>query len=465
MKVIRTVMIYSLKDYLGSLRLFLSFIIVVLLMAFGALVYSQQYQQELMDYRGNRTEQDRRIQEESRSLASVVMKDRYAFKRPSPLQFIVDGGEASLPNKVPFNVNVVMSPEREAYINYMIPPFEGIDWDFIVRVIFSFIAIALTYDAVSGERERGTLRLIMANPVPRDKYIIGKFLAAFFALATPLLFGGLISVAIVVVYGHISLSSQDLLRGTMHMLLSLFYIALFVLIGLLVSIRAKKSSASLVVLLLIWVCLVIAIPGVARPVAIIHRDISRRDVFNRQVSEILDDTIKEYEGQDVSHAPLDVAPIDDSEYRWAEMMDKVDAREQEMVDNYWAAKLEQSRLARSISMVSPAGLYRFAGQDLLNTGIARQEEYVRSVKAFRGVLADFGREMDALDKDSPHILFREWYMSQKPVDPDIVPRYGEKDSGDWGGFESGLRGMMVLISEVLVLFIAAHVSFLRSDVR
>lgn len=465
MNTTRVIMNYTLKDYLTSLRLLIGFVIIVFLMASGALIYSQRYQQEILDYRGNIIDVDSRIRDESGSLAGVVTMEYGAYRQPSPLQFVVDGGEETMPNKIPFTVNLRMSPEREGGGNYMLPPFEGIDWDFITRVILSFMAIALTYDAISGERSRGTLRLIMSNPVPRDKLITGKFLAALAALVFPLLLGAVISLAIVTTYGGISIGEADLARVGAHLVLSIAYIAVFVLLGLIISIVSRKSSSSLVILLLIWVCLVISIPGMARPVSVISMELRSRKDFEQEVSRLLESVMREYEGRDVSHAPMEVAPIDESEYLWAEMMDRVDSREQELVDHYWTRKMEQANLARKISMLSPAGLYQFAGHDIVNTGLVRQEEFVRSVNAYRGTLADFGRGMDSRDPDSPHILFRTWYMSQKPVDPDLVPRYQDDRERQGGGISAGLQKGFYLLAEILVLFIVAHVSFLRSDVR
>jgi len=277
-----TIMTYSLKDYLASLRLFLGFIMVIFLMSSGAFIYCQRYQQQVLDYRGHMIDIDRGIREESRSLANVVTMDLEGFREPSSLQFVVDADEDNLPNKIPFTVNLLMSPTREGGVNYMLMPFEGIDWDFIVRVILSFVAIALTYDAISGERARGTLRLIMSNPVPRDKFLTGKFLASLLALTIPLLLGVLIAVGVVTIYGGINLGDQDILRFSLHLALSVLYIALFVLLGLIVSIFARKSSSSLVILLLIWVCLVVAVPGMARPVAVISMDLkSQKKLRNR----------------------------------------------------------------------------------------------------------------------------------------------------------------------------------------
>ena len=465
MKTARIVMAYTLKDYLVSLRLLIGSIVVLFLMISGACIYSLRYQEQMADYRGSRVDADAEIGARSAHLADVVTMDRRAFRSPSPLQFVVDGGEAVLPNVIPYSVNLTMQGEREGGENDMLPPFEGMDWDFIIRVILSFVAIALTYDAVSGEREQGTLRLILSNPVPRDQFITGKFLAALAALSIPLLLGSAISIAVVRVYGDVPVGLAEARAVATHLGLSMIYIALFVLLGILVSIHSRRSASSLVVLLLLWVILVVAIPGMARPVAVMREEIVGRRVFDDEVSRILADILAEYEGQDVSHAPPDVAPVDESEYRWAEMMSRVDAREQEMVNHYRGEKLAQAAFARAVSVLSPAGLYRFAGQDLIGTGLRRQRDFVSAVNDFRGTLADYGREADAADPDSPHILYRAWYMSRKAVDPDAVPRYRDDARYAVGGLEAGLGGGLWLFAEALVLFVLAHIGFLRSDVR
>ena len=42
-----------------------------------------------------------------------------------------------------------------------------IDFTTVIAIILSFLAIALGYDTISGEREQGTLRQVMTNPIPR----------------------------------------------------------------------------------------------------------------------------------------------------------------------------------------------------------------------------------------------------------------------------------------------------------
>ena len=54
--------------------------------------------------------------------------------------------------------------------------FGGLDFLFSVTVVFSLLALLFTHDSICHERERGTLKLMLANPLPRDKILLGKFL-------------------------------------------------------------------------------------------------------------------------------------------------------------------------------------------------------------------------------------------------------------------------------------------------
>ena len=49
--------------------------------------------------------------------------------------------------------------------------FPLIDLTFIVTILLSLAALILSYDAVCGEKEDGTLKLMLANGLPRFKIV------------------------------------------------------------------------------------------------------------------------------------------------------------------------------------------------------------------------------------------------------------------------------------------------------
>ena len=50
------------------------------------------------------------------------------------------------------------------------------DLVFIIGVFLSLMVFLLSYDSISGEREEGTLRLVFSYNVPRDTFLLGKYI-------------------------------------------------------------------------------------------------------------------------------------------------------------------------------------------------------------------------------------------------------------------------------------------------
>ena len=97
------------------------------------------------------------------------------FQPPNPLKVFVRGVEDR--NGMVYKISSYKEPEAQA------PPRDNplsvlspsMDLVFFVGVIMSLLAVVFGYDAVAGEKERGTLRLMLTYPVPRDTVLLGKW--------------------------------------------------------------------------------------------------------------------------------------------------------------------------------------------------------------------------------------------------------------------------------------------------
>lgn len=67
-----------------------------------------------------------------------------------------------------------------------------------VSVIVPLIAIAVAYAAVSGERQSGSLKLLLSLPFSRLDVIVGKLVGRFFVVALPLVASLLLTIALLV---------------------------------------------------------------------------------------------------------------------------------------------------------------------------------------------------------------------------------------------------------------------------
>jgi Cu-processing system permease protein len=111
----------------------------------------------------------------------------------------------------------------------------------LVTYLIPLIALVLGFDAVVGERERGTLELLLALPVTRAEVLLGKFcgLAATLAVATALGFG-LAGIAFVGDGGPALFDYAGFVLSAI--LLGFAFLAIAVLLSVLAPDRASASG-------------------------------------------------------------------------------------------------------------------------------------------------------------------------------------------------------------------------------
>jgi len=129
-----------------------------------------------------------------------------------------------------------------------------------IAILGPILGIALGYDAISGERERGTLKLILARPVYRDSIINGKALAGLCIIVMTMGITGLLTMALgVLVYG-MSLTLDNLTRFGLYTLLSILITLAFYAMAILFSVLSKRSSTSLAINIVIWATFAFILP-------------------------------------------------------------------------------------------------------------------------------------------------------------------------------------------------------------
>lgn len=206
----------------------------------------------------------------SSSFAKIQLRLREVVARPNPLSILVGGpgdalrGEYDAGGAGPGGEGDA-APESGSG-SPASRRFDPLDLGFVAAVVMTFMAVLFAYDAVSGERERGTLRLVLSNPVPKDAVLLGKYLGGMGSVLLAFLVATLVALAIVATLG-IPLRGAEWARlgivlGGVALLLSAFY-----LLGLLASSLSRRSATSLLVLSLAWLVLVFGVGNVAAVVA------------------------------------------------------------------------------------------------------------------------------------------------------------------------------------------------------
>lgn len=115
----------------------------------------------------------------------------------------------------------------------------------LVIYLIPLIALLLGFDAIVGERERGSLDLLLALPITRLELLLGKYLGLAGALALSTVAGfGLVAALL---YRHISWAGLYHYVGFMFssVLLGLAFLSLAVLISVLARDRTRASGLAI----------------------------------------------------------------------------------------------------------------------------------------------------------------------------------------------------------------------------
>lgn len=413
----------TVADNLRSLRFQLSLLVLLAFFIGNGVVYS---------WKGDRaTIEEAQILGAAESayqsvetVADAVDRNYRIISLPTGYEFIAEAGS----DWYPYAYNVRPTTAASSYFgssrgtNSWLRPFEILDWSFIVRFVVSFLCIALVYDALSGERESGTLRLLLANPVPRAHVIVGKYAAHLVSLLAAVGVGVVVSLLIMGLAGVLELDAGVALLVFLFLLATAAYATVFLLLGLGISAATGQSATSLVVLVLLWALLLVVIPQCSRLVVL-----TTTTPFGGNRWELYSQTNAALEEEGLALRPMDRARAGnfDLELRYAQRYRQLDQSLQSMRHAALRHELDEYATARLVNSLSPGFAFHYTLERLTANGIHRFEHFAPQATGYLEHLRSFLRDRDEADPDSPHVRFFPTYMSQAPMDPRHIPRFSE----------------------------------------
>ena len=470
---------------LTTLRFALMIILLPVLFVANALMYSlggDGYMVQVNTYNRQGTQQTKHIEDSAnKSLAELALVGPGEIaKSPSRLVFCADGADAQIPRSVKMESGGSWSRtgQHETEDYEWTPPWTleyplqiksrsamqriKIDWVFI-GVLMSFFAILFTFDAIAGERARGTLSLIMSNTISRGQVLLGKYLGAFLTLMVPLIVGIFISLLVILLFGNIPFVSSHWLRILGMVGLFALHVSIFIFLGLFFSSRVSNPITSLVWLLLTWVCLAFVFPSLLGTFVGNLNPILSVDEVSMQKEAQLGQLRDEFRPNGGASSKLSkAASVENPEATrlWADYFSREIETKTRFADGQIDSQFKQVQLARDLTQISPIATFQYAMEGLANTGIVSYMNFVKQARRYRQTFIDFIKAEDRSDPESLHIYPVKEGLSQKPVDPDAVPVFEERIS-----YRSVLSQVGLLVLFNLLFFIVAQVSFLMSEIK
>ncbi len=132
-----------------------------------------------------------------------------------------------------------------------------------VSMVGAVLAIFLGFDAFSGERENGTIKLLLTKPLYRDQIVTGKLLGAACVIGSLL---GITLIVNIVLFGAVSGLIPDIgeiSRLAAFMIIAFLYMMSFYIAALFVSIKTTNRAFGFMAMMIVWIFISFVIPQLA----------------------------------------------------------------------------------------------------------------------------------------------------------------------------------------------------------
>ena len=471
----------ELYDHLNSLRFAFTAVLLLILMIINAIGYLGEHKAASTAYQKKVSASLDKMRSNADNLYNLVREGPgILYKKPSSLSFCISSGEAFIPESaqgVPDGWSITTSdslvvgaiwrmeyPQSNPNLWDIMPDSTDVDWGNIISIVLSLVAILFTFDAISSEKEHGTLRLTLSNSISRGTVLVSKFLAALITISIPFLIAALINLFLLYTSGSIVLRSSEWLRLGVIVFIAVVFVSIFLALGLLISSRVSNSSTSLTILLLIWAVWVVLLPSTLGALTSGLQPTMTSEEFDDRVQNLFDNLDAKYDRrQRFSKMPSRKIPASEGTLLWSKYIKEEAENSEGLNEAHVDAQIAQIQLARSITRVSPAASVRYAIESLAGTGFTRHVQFLAQVRRYADEFRVFLVETDRADPESPHAVGPKEGTSEKPVSFESIPKFEDRISFS-GAYTAAATDILLLVLFFVVLFVGAFLSFLRVDV-
>lgn len=470
--MMRVLFIKEIREALASRRFWVVLALCLVLIPLGVEVSLKDYQTRLHNYQ----EAVRIYRDQTKTVVYVLYNGGKAFAPPSPLSFLSHGLELVLPNIAETQSKYMQPPAvmrfsnnqgRDNLYEFFYGPFDLI---FIIGVVMSFLAVIMTYGAIAGEKEQGTLRQILSNSVPRAKIILAKATANGVVLIIPFLLALVLSLAILEFQGNPSLFVGGAwILITVAVLVAVLLIGAFFNLGLLVSALTKQAVPALVTLLLAWVFLYGVYPRLAAAAAQVIYPVKSEARVALEKNQIRRNIEKERDAE--INLVAKIKPNDEKSDAYKEGQQKqldIHNKYQSQLETNWQnleRDTEERRktgiaLTANIARLSPVSCFIRPLAELGGTGWLEYQQFSTQVRQYLDVLNRdiFNKQIETRMMGWSSTAIVAFQSAAAPVfeyvrtPPEVVIR-------------DVLPDIVMLILFNLVFFAGAFICFIRYDPR
>ena len=487
-------------------RFMIGFIVCVLSTAVAVFVQVDDYEKRLAGY----NTAVREAQVEAREWDLYVNIRPKAHRKPNPLGIFNVGTENFGANTVTVELSKPIfefvtfpiwlpATQKRGSANPFLAMFLTVDVVFIFKIVLSALAILFAYNTISGEREDGTLRLVLSNAIPRDVVVLGKYLGGMLSLFPIVLVSLIVALLLAISAPATAFDGDDLAHIILICGVSLLYVSTWYLLGLVLSVWTKEAATTLILSMFIWVLLTgvhsnmvtfavekfLPYPSKSeetylQPAFDVWDQFRKeRDAYIKQRGyENLGKSISWEPGTDStgtrsgsmsggyflteSYSVNSISKADTSIFQeilgyQEELRVAYADKAEEILKEPAEVRERNARFADALSRISFAEAYHFAVGAIAGTDRQRYNDFIADSRAYKREVVEYLRDKKAFSS-------RAWFSNDTgAAELTDLPVFQHRRLDLSESFSRASMDILILLAWNIVLFMTAYVSFLRYD--
>jgi ABC-type transport system involved in multi-copper enzyme maturation permease subunit len=492
----------ELLDNLMTFRFAAAVFIMLLLVVATTAVLIKDYEKRLASYDTAVKKHRQEMLEERTYSAANLTIDR----PPNPLSIFNVGLDKRLGNSLSVEylfVPTLWDAWKHGADNPFLNLFSSIDLVFIFQGILSLLALVFAYDTLAGERERGTLRLVLTHPVRHGQILFAKYVSGMICLLIPLLMCILLVLIMLTTSTSVFLSADDFLRIGGVVFTSFVYLSLFYLIGMLISAATRRTSTALMLAMFVWGFLVLVYPNmILTAVKTAPHPDTQTSAYNqiKQIWEEFDRDRLQYLANDpVPGEKWSFGLQGDGGTFWGYRYNSSTLLHYDIAGfNYKALKVESeplvphiqnyhrffgtqvtntaermwlvrkpaldalytqpAKMEQMLLKFSPVGLYDAATEAWTGTDFNGLQDFFTAIQRYHQAVIDYYLDNKIFES-------RQWFVAAEgEIDWDLLPQFSFQRSDIVINAKRALPDLCLLLMINLVLFAIIFLIFVRSEV-
>lgn len=485
--MLKTLIKKEIIETILDLRFVIATLLCVVLIPMGMYVSLKDYEQRLREYQTSVQQYEQRCKE-------IMFSGDFGaegYRPPSPLSVFSRGLKDKLKMKVTTQYDGNYQIEKLSQDeNLQAVLFGKIDFAFIVSTVLSLLALIFTFRTITGEKESGTLRLIVAGSVPRGKVIFSKMVGSYIVFLVPVLLSILVGLLFLNSSEALSLSAQHFVTIVLVFIITVVFLLCIFNLGIFISVLTHRSIVSMIGVLFAWVLLALVIPKMSPMIAQVVCPVRSRQVVDTEKAMVLGEIRREKEKAEaelykkvLAEAGLGVDRAFDDSKETEQAQKQYDKQKGPMIrqyeeriskaarrieEDYTNQRRAQEGIATNLSRLSPICCFTYALSEITGTGTSEIENFSKQAQQFQEMMKRNFYDNFVFSEYRTEIQWTGGFYRKEGFDPSKFP-VPHISSYRHIGLVEALSAcwidIVLLMLFSVLFFTGAFVSFLRYDVR